>query len=345
MQRIYRFILIALFVPSIVFGNKANCEGPLELLSGLMEVSFRDEIVAKFSPGSHEMLLAQTQQLIQEGVNVLMIKDPTHDDRQALLAKEGFFLGPLFITWHKKTQSFEDEIRSRTDIVDSKKTKKINDYHRKLRKTERFEIEVGQLTEESFAEYFPLFTRWVVQKEKGVQTMEENFATSEGATEGKLDNWGRIFIRDPDSREIVAGVILQLFPEESICKIKAAAFNKSEEYRKVPLSIRTFSEATKFAIANGYKTLSYGSDPNFYGEMADVGLQRFKASLGFKPEVWGVSEITTPRIIKVLNKDAFGGSYITYSFDDTGAPIAHVFGDFPEDYPFPRGVIVIRHEE
>ena len=81
--------------------------------------------------------------------------------------------------------------------------------------------------------------------------------------------------------------------------IRASAFEQKAR-AKYELAIRGMEESIGFATSLGYKWLSYGTDPNFYGADIGTGLQNFKASIGMKPVI---PKVGTFQLIKILNKN------------------------------------------
>lgn len=301
-----------------------NCKRYLE--PNLFETGFKQSKVAVFEPGSAKEMQAGEAALLAEGIHVVMIKNPSPEDIAILTADKGYHYGPLWLTNHQPVRSYEEYINSIPDeeMSAKKKKEKISAYHRKLRASEKLhegvgqtEVRIGEFSDAYFQEWYALYKESILSRDSGADAAGPKFATSEGGSKGELHRYQSVSMRD-EQGQLIGGYVLEKFEinGERILKVKFAAFKKGDPYDSMNLAYRAFDETVKYARDEGFDTISYGSDPNLYGnDLTSPGLLRFKRELGFVPTYWQYGPFAETRILKVLNPEKIGDFYLTYQLD------------------------------
>lgn len=188
----------------------------------------------------------------------------------------GFLFGPLWVTWIKKANLWDQELQSR--YTGRKLKRKTETYERKLRASSNLDVGIIDLTPDRFNEWYELYEEWVISRELGHAMISRR--PEDLPTEGRF--WKIVTIRSKVGN-LVAGSILECSTDFSTCKIKGAASSRDPSVSSMQLGFRLGHTASEFAARTGFKNMSYGSDPNIYGELASVGLHNFKAMAGYQP--------------------------------------------------------------
>jgi hypothetical protein len=335
------------FLSALLFAEPdATCDLSLRLKDDYILTGFKRPKTAVYESGEAEKVLADEQALLAAGFDVVVLMHPSASDLSLLTPEKKFFHGPSWTTWHLPVAEF----KLRSDMGN-----KVRKSERKTESGPDIVAERMALTEASFKDFYrELYLPWVAGKETGLDMVGENFASPGGDADGHLDAYEIILFRDARAGgKLVGGNVLQRIPEESILKIKMAAFSKEEEYRKLYLSYRGFYMAWQSAQEQGLKTLSYGSDPNFYGtDLVVPGLQAFKASLGFRPLIWDRDTYEQTRIVKYLRPETLGQQRFMFSLGeipprgaDYEIQAAEAWGLESGKYGAPAGVSVRWHTE
>ena len=314
-----------------------------------IKVLFRFQTVAMFEPGQALQMREREGELKKRGVDVVMIKEPSQSDLALLKGAEGYSYGPLAVTWHQPTRTFIEQLDARTNVVDL--AKKKNDWKRKLRASEgKVYEEILPVNQENWTLYWDyLYKPHVADKPKGSAPVGPDVSSLGGlANKGAvldLSAFSLVLYRENGTGKPLGGVLLERFKAQGILKTRCAAFNKNGEYRKLNLYSRTHEATARIAKAEGIATMSYGSDPNFYGDdMLDIGLLSYKAKLGYQPELWttGPDFFKQTRVIKILNPEKAGlPHYVMFSFADPGLQV-NIIGEMSrENLAFPQGMAVV----
>lgn len=311
-------------------------------MAGIMRTGFADKIVAILNSGSGSSVASLEERLTRQAVEVVIIENPTQQDRTALKDRACVFYGPTFVDWIKPALFYPEEIALREDLSPAEIKKRTADFARKLKKTERFVLDTDPLEEQGLKEWLEIFRTHVMGKAYAVETTDETLIPSL-KSKNQLKYWRAIYVRDPDSKHMVGGMLLEISPERRLLTIRRAAFDTSERLRKTPISIRAYHEATALAKKEGLSLISYGADPALFGELAGLGLQQFKSRLGFKPIPSTL--IQKDRLLILLSPAAFPQGFVVFAYDDTGDLVVQVHCELPRDYTFPRGITVIRTSE
>ncbi len=357
------FFALQLIIP---LSARSSCEGAFYRLSSaefqgqafphLLHSSLPvGREVALFPAGSHQAVLQLEEELRQQGVAAIVLRSPTPEDLQALTEGRGYFHGPNWTSWHRPTPSLAElEGAVESEEIDS-------DYRRKLKKSADFVTTVEELTPQNYAEFFELYEKTTIERNNGTRTIQANHLEADGATKGLFDNWRLVRVRDPQSSQrLVGGLLIEIFPNlivdgrKGVAKIKTAAYlrgvpnARGEDYGRLQLSHRAQHEYKIFAAQQGLQTLSYGSDPNFYGSGAgaNTGLPGYKFVSGFTPTLATIypgevgKAFGTDRVIKVLRPEVFsdptaGPQFFFFKFAADGSLRPHFQGDF-SDHPLQK---------
>ncbi|MCB0391303.1 MAG: hypothetical protein KDD58_08430 [Bdellovibrionales bacterium] len=302
--------------------------------------------IALVKAGNGHFVTPQKEhELIKNGADVIMIKNPSSIDLSVLTEDRGYHYGPLFISRVKPTMDMFDEIDSQNDKTEKQRKKSKDTLKRKLKKTDEnsdYNVTIQALNVEGLNELKRVFYDTVGKKEFAVDTFSDEFINSkiQEIKKGVHSNF-QLLIKHKDFG-VVGGMVLEVLDEGMAIKVKRAAYSKDPEHKSNYLSIRAVYELTKFALKNYIPTLSYGSDPNFYGELTSLGLMKFKSELGFGVAPGEV--FAEPRLVKVLNPEVIG-PYVTFSYKDLEKQkgfVAHVYGT-SEVESLPKGIEVIFH--
>lgn len=290
--------------------------------------------VAQSSDGNR--LIENEERILADNASVIYIPFNNIDGKvKKLSQEEGFFLGPKYICWEKSCLDFCSEIEKRDDLSGKQKRKKKSNWANRLKKTSFLDLVDAPIDSHYFESWYGIFEKQVVGKHKGFRAIEGNFHKVV-----PKDDWHSIYLLGPEGN-VIGGMIIEKILSDKKYKIRAIA---SEKELYPGADDRLYEEFTRFSISNGCNSLSYGGDSNFYGEMVSTGLQMRKSYLGFKPKKYFEED----RYIKVINSSGLENFYITYAYKDNDPNNeleAHVFGDVPDGYSFPKGFQVVTHNK
>jgi hypothetical protein len=316
--------------------------------NAVMKTGFREQKVALFEPGTWNDLRVLEPELKRRGLQVAMITHPTEADIANLRVEDGYFYGPSWITWHKDAETYAQSIDCRgSSVAKAIKKKKYKDKVKAV--LSRYRVNIAPLTPGAYEEWRQVYAKAIARKRLGVQVFGPNLCTSSGQTQGDLSNWRLLTVNSKETGGLGGGVLLVADENARVLKIKGAAFDRSNQHGGYSLSLAAFDRVVSCAMEDSYEKVSYGSDPNFYGELIGPGVLKHKASLGFKPihydgadeEVFGHT-----RIIKLLDVADRLTSYMLFTFKNgLGSELVlHYFGKFEQRHiSFPWGVQIVRH--
>ncbi|MCH7567924.1 MAG: hypothetical protein IIA87_00745 [Nanoarchaeota archaeon] len=276
-----------------------------------MLTGFISKKVALFPAGSGLLARKEEKKLLKKGVYAIAIRNPNKEDVQSL---NDFNYGPIYVTWHAPTSTYLDRLIMRTDINEQERRRRIRDYRKKINTTKNYSVTTNELTDKNFKEWYLLYEKFVLSKKYGLRLIPTDFLKQ---IENVRDNFYEVIIKDT-SGKMVAGLILELISGKGILKIKGSVSDNSGENRRKHFILRAQEEVYALAKKLGLKIMSYGTDTAYYGEAVSIGLEKFKASLGYQPtfccEDESLREIVgATQLIKVLDKDE---PYILFTFSN-----------------------------
>ena len=321
------------------------------------ESTLKKSKVAVFSTGEANALIARETELRAQGFHAIILHEPNTEDLALLKIEDGFLYGPTGVTWHQPAIPVADRLLTRGDLSHKEIEKKKSDYNRKVNASKNYKVgdrgivvETGGLEDAAYGEWYrTLYLPFVAEgRDSGVDVAGAMFTRPEGASKGDLQRFSKLFLRDESTGNLIGGLILEAFVAEGVLKIRFAAFNREEKYLKLNLSYRSYDEALNLAIREQFETLSYGSCPNIYSnDLALMGIQHFKSSLGFQPLMWNMAGFDKTRIVKFLSAGPMGNNILTYSFAsplDLTRLIIDLYGDRPSNYSTPANISIRQHE-
>jgi len=236
--------------------------------------------------------------LITDGFFAVAIKDPKLSD---INGHPDFILAPEWIRWLMPTpETSEMWLTSLGSSHDRYKLrKKLKASHAQ---SSDISVEIAPLSVNDYKIWYErLYLTEIGGKEGAILFWPKPEALSKKVTvtpSGEVADFFRIFMYHKDGG-FIGGALWSISHSENSLTTRAAAFEKKAR-TKYELAVRGMEEALSFAISQGLKWMSYGTDPNLYGVDFSLGLQRFKASIGMKPVLARVGSI---RLIKILNKN------------------------------------------
>ena len=272
---------------------------------------FVDKKIALFTTGTAELVKEREVELTQSGVHSIIIRNPNKKDIKIL---NDYNYGPTYITWHTPTSTYLDRLQARVDITEQEKNSKARRYRSKINTTNNYIIKTNNLTDDNFNKWHELYERTVLCKKYGLRLIPRDFLKQ---IKDIRENFYEIIIFDLN-KNIAAGLILEMIPQKSILKIRASASDNSGRNHGKHFILRAQKEIFNIAKKLKLKIISYGTDPAYYGEAIGIGLEQFKASLGYQPVFLNdndeLKEITgSTRLIKILNEN---DPYIIFVFSD-----------------------------
>lgn len=272
---------------------------------------FVDKKIALFTTGTSSLVKEKEDELRKQGIYAVILRNPNQADVNTL---KDYDFGPTYVTWHTPTSSYLDRIKNRKDISDKEKNSKSRIYRSKINTVKNYKMQTGELSDVNFNKWYELYEKTVLSKKYGVRLIPEDFIKQIGDVR---KNFHEIMFFDSNDK-IAAGLILESIPEKSILKIRASASDRSDKNHGKHFILRAQEEVFKIAKDLKLKTISYGTDPAYYGEVVSIGLEQLKASLGYQPLLSNdkeeMKEITgSTRLIKILNED---DPYILFRFSD-----------------------------
>lgn len=289
-----------------------------ESLASRVKPNFIGFNEARFGPGeyapSYEMALRDL------GADIVIIENPEAQDLEVLTKDLDFHHKPEKIMWRRKVETSEDYMAG----LNSKHRTRIKS---KLKASESSTPELETMTMEDYREWYPLYEKEVVGKEKGRRAIDADWSQRKN----DLSTYRKLFFRDPETGAIIGGAILHLDKKKQSVTIAYAAYDGN--HRDKELSVRTFFAAMEFARLNGYTTISYGMDTNFYGHHLSLGLMEYKAGLGFTP-IAGKDK----QLVKILNPEKLDEEYYFFTLKDGEKLTGHYFSDEPHGLSTPKNM-------
>lgn len=337
-------LLIVLFISSVASAGDKTCSSTFksyETSTNWMETGFAKKKVALFSTGEASKLTATLEaKMTKEGIDAIILKDPNPSDIDTLFGRDGYLFGPLFVARRKQTRDLFEEINQREDLTGKQKRKRRDTLKRKLKKTDEesdYKISLSEITENDLLSWLNIFSNTVAKKEFGVQTVNETIIKNKVLDTPKNSSFQVLIHHKVDG--LVGGLFFDVIEGGSVAKVWRAAFK--DEHKQANLGLRSFYEMTKFSLEREIPKLSYGTDPNFYGELSGLGLQKYKSELGFGVEPGEL--LATPRFLKILKPESFKGavSFALKDKTDASSFVAHVYGELPHDHKLPKDIEVI----
>lgn len=263
-----------------------------------LTADFTNTKIARFGAAEYRQ---EYEPLLKElGADIIIIHNPSIEDRQTVTSADGYFFKPEKINWRIDVNTFDT-------YLESLNAKRRSNLKSRLGKSEFALIESGPLTKADFAEWYKVYDSEVAGKERGRRVIEHTWASNKKS----LAEYKKIFFRDPETKELLGGAILKISAASKKLTIAYAAYKP--QGRELGLSYRTFKEAFEFASNNHLNTLSYGMDSNLYGHYLSVGLYEYKSSLGFTPHA-----AKSDQLVKVLNPSQLNNNYAFMAYDQNG---------------------------
>lgn len=302
--------------------------------------------VAAFPAGGAAALVAMEPALRARGVEVAMVLEPTGADLSLLSPSSGALYGPALVSWEQPVRSFAAWLDTRA-LPPAQRRKKLADYQRRLDAFDRpfadgsrLTLRVDPIAPGPYAEWRALYLRSVVARDNGVDVAWPDLPPAAAAS----GDFELMSVRDDARGDLAGGMVLETVPGEGLLRIRYAAFETGEPHRQRSLSWRCFAEAMALAARRGHRVLSYGSDPNLFGgDPRNLGLHRFKQSLGFEPTLHRrPGEPTETRLLRIFDPRPFHGFLLAYVFreedrvhDGRGRLAVATLGDPPPDFAIP----------
>lgn len=309
----------------------------MEIVTDIMKTGFLRVPVAICSYEESDIWGAKD--LMSIGAAALVVPGPIPDGL-AQLDDAKFIRQPASVHWRKAARPVEEEFARREDLTLGQRGKRLADHTRKLRKSEDFRVEIGPLSSLAFDEWYEIYERAIVNGKDGwgIRGLPADFDCREdGVSLAPIERRFGFLLREGINNRLVGGYVVEILPEDNITKIRAVAFEPCVRLARCQLSYRGLNEVLNFTVSSGLKFISYGHDPNFYGEFVSPGLARFKLSSGFRPERWrtsGQSDFyTAERILRVINPSAFREPIMTFGYDIDGRLALFHYGVLPDDFP------------
>lgn len=261
----------------------------LSYLAAKISSNFIGVREAHFNPGEYQLEDEELLRLL--GVGVVFIHNPSEFEKRVYDPSVGYFCKPEKIVWKRAASSWEDFLGE------------YNSGHRdslqnKIGKSSEYDAKVEPLTAADFREWLEVYKEEIIAREKGREVATEAWLQGKN-----LDNYKKVFIKDPKTKKLLGGAIIGLNKKSQIATLAYVAFKSSHSQSE--LALRAFKEVMDWSLANGYVILSYGQDTNLYGHHLKLDLMEFKASLGFVPQPPAQAQ---QHIFKILNPDKFDAS-------------------------------------
>ncbi|MEU4378481.1 GNAT family N-acetyltransferase [Micromonospora echinofusca] len=212
------------------------------------------------------------RQDVPDDVNLVRVRLDRRDDEQwEQLRRAGFVVKPGYVHWVSEVGESEQSYAARL----AGKARRGVAYARRRVDDDGVTISCEPLTPDSFDGFHSLYALQIAGMRWGW-----NFAAVK--REEVLDDIDRyIIVSGRRGEELLGACIVRLEPENSFARARFTAY--APEQRSQGLSRVLLWSALNEARARGFARFSLGVDPNLYGHIAEPGLIRFKARLGFVP--------------------------------------------------------------
>ena len=259
-------------------------------------------------------------QLRRLGVDMAVIKAPSRAELERLHEKDGYHLKSEYERWVMTSRTLEEHTAKLRELKGGSTEKQ---FQKMLKASEGLPFEIGPLTAEKFAQWYPIYVDEVVGKPGGKRNVFPDFA-SKLAAEGRLgpdktEYYGLFYYDPKDKSTMIGGVIMKGWPDRGMFVMHFAAYRP--ETKDYSPSMRTFAEGMKLARALGYRVLSLGQDTNFYGYDYNLGLMENKAGLLLTPypedEIVLMKLLDTTKIATVKDKSGRSNGYFFFGIPRT----------------------------
>ncbi len=313
---------------------------------------------AIYSAADARHALTDEAELRAQGFHAIIVKNPSDGDLQDFI-DAGYIYGPSWVGWMQKLKPLEELLR---ESGLQQAGQKASEYIRKLGHANKlgvhFNIQRVALDLESFNLFREkIYIPYVVQRASGTgkDNMGADFLSEKGKTKGELHRFEVLFIYDQASGELLAGSVLEKFPDKKTLLIKYTGVTTNTDHRKLNLSLHVHRQAYELAKSLGYHAISYGADPNFYGnELVAPGLAAYKLEMLFTPTFFSEvvpnqkPDFSERRLIKFLDHQHIGSPRMTFSFrnpfDVTAGLKVDIWGETPP-MRFVGDLPVVRHPD
>ena len=277
---------------------------------GLKRVNF---ISGDYHPG-------YDPELRRLGVDMIVIKTPSRAELAQFREEDSYHLKSEYVRWVMPTRSLEEHSAKLRELKGGPAEKQ---FQKMLKASDALPFEIGPLTAEKFAQWYPIYEDEVVGKPGGKRNVFPDFA-SKLAEQGRLgadktEYYGLFYYDPQDKTKMIGGVIMKGWPDRGMFVMHYAAYRP--ETKNYSPSMRTFAEGMKLARSLGYKVLSLGEDTNFYGYDYNLGLMENKAGLLLttypSDDVVLMKVLDTAKIATVKDKEGRTNGYFFFGIPRT----------------------------
>ncbi len=151
-------------------------------LAGYISVNFIGAKIATFKAGEYRSRMEP--QLLSMGVDLIYIEDPDDQDLRRFTQEYGFYHAPMYVIWTRPLMRFEDYLQTLN-------SEQRHRFKSRLKKSKgRIRSEMGPLTVKDFAEWYAIYDREIVSKDRGRRVIEPTWAVEKGA---ELGRYQRLF--------------------------------------------------------------------------------------------------------------------------------------------------------
>lgn len=335
----------------------------VNILTDWRITGFKNAPVALFPRGAAAQMLASTEQLLGQAVDVVMIGDPSPEDIALLQHADGFVYGPSAVTWNQKAAALDQRLtgqvspQSSFPTEDQPYVRSASKRRANLKRATTIDAHVErlpltpELLEKFYREVYRPFMANLEGREDNIGSVEEFYKKraakiAEGSQYYVQFIWGYNSVADAQAPEgdqkpqkrILGAYIIEHVPHLAQVNLDKAAFDTrtNDDLKKANLALRSFEWAMEWAVEMGAQTLSIGTDAAGYTHFDYIleGLAKQKSDLGFRP-LFVEGEWSGPfqkRLFRILNYERLGPSYLTFAFkagqDGNGAPLdMHYFSE------------------
>ncbi|MBM2620546.1 GNAT family N-acetyltransferase [Actinoplanes sp. LDG1-06] len=209
---------------------------------------------------------------VPDDVNLVRVRLDQRDDEQwEQLRRAGFVVKPGYVHWVSDVGESEQSYAAGL----ARRARQAVSYARRHVDDEGVTIGCRPLTAGSFDDFHALYVRQVA----GMRWGWDFAGVKRDEVLGDLDRY--MMVSGTRGDNLVGACIVRLEPENSFARARFTAY--APEQRSQGLSRVLIWSALNEVRDRGLARFSLGVDPNLYGHVAEPGLIRFKARLGFVP--------------------------------------------------------------
>lgn len=221
------------------------------------------------------------------GVDVLMIMEPSARELDSMQEDKGWFLRSESYRWVSKAMRADDFLGTVSQHAKGGLIREID-------RSAHLGIDLGPMTEERFAEWYPLYVQEIGGRPGGQVYVKPDLAAKEKEKNG-LKPWWTVYYRDRSDGRMVGGINMKEWADRKMLWGHYAAYDKVT--KPFGMSVRSFLESLNLTHFLGYPVMSMGLDLNLRGFYRSIGLLLNKSRL--RASIYPEEEITLTKILNV----------------------------------------------